>query len=113
MESKEKRVTTRRLFRFAKLSDNALRVSLVVLAVGSVVTAVVDATKLAEIDAAWLIPLVLIALLAIIQTLDPVEEIHSDVRYLRTQAPEVKVQRFQGPKDFYTVYNGRREERDF
>jgi hypothetical protein len=95
-----------RAFRFARISDKTLRLSLLVLAIASVVLAVLDGIGLVDVNATWIIPLVLIALLAIIQTLDPVEEIHSDVRYLRTQAPEVKVQRFQGPRDFYTVYNG-------
>lgn len=99
-------MTVRRAFHMAQLSDRTLRVMLVILAVASAVLAVLDGIGLLKVNATWVVPLVLIALLAIIQTLDPVEEIHSDVRYLRSQAPEVKVQRFQGSRDFYTVYNG-------
>lgn len=99
-------MTTRKIFRFGRLSDKALHAFLFVLAGASIATALLNALGLVKIGPTYQVPLVLIALLAIIQLLDPVEEIHSDVRYLRSQAPEVKVQRFQGPKDFYTVYNG-------
>jgi hypothetical protein len=106
MEPKKEFVNVNKAFRFARISDRTLRLSLLILAVLSVLLAILDSIGVLHVNATWIIPVVLIALFAIIQTLDPVEEIHSDVRYLRTQAPEVKVQRFQGPKDFYTVYNG-------
>ena len=80
---------------FATLQDRALYVVLGALALASVVTAALS------VPAVWQTPLVLFALIAIIRLLRPVEEIHTDVRYLRSVATAVRVQRFPNVDDLY------------
>jgi hypothetical protein len=89
---------------FARLEDRALVLGLAVLAGASVVTAIVN------VPAAWQGPLVLAALLLIIRLLSPVEEIHTDVRYLRQAATSVKVELFPGIDEFYDQLRDAREE---
>lgn len=60
-----------------RMERRALTAILAVLTIASIVTAIFS------VPAAWQTPLVLIALILIINLLNPVEEIHRDVRYLR------------------------------
>lgn len=79
----------------ARYEDRALRVALVALAVTSVVTAVLD------VPPAWQAPLILVALIVIIRLLDPVEEIHTDVRFLRDRFG-LSAQTFSTVEEFYS-----------
>lgn len=64
-------------FNMPTLNRRALTVTLWILTFASIITAIF------AVDARWQIPLVLLALIFIISLLNPVEEIRSDVRYLR------------------------------
>ena len=80
---------------FARFEARALIGGLVLLAIGSIVTAAFN------VEPAWQTPLVLVALLVIIRLLTPVEEIHTDVRFLREAADSVSVELFPGVEPFY------------
>jgi hypothetical protein len=82
-------------WKFADVQSKVLIVALGLLAVASIVTAAFN------VPPEWQTPLVLTALLAIILLLTPVEEIHSDVRFLRAAATSVKVERFPNVDEFY------------
>jgi len=88
----------------ARLEARALIGALILLAVASVVTAAFS------VPAAWQTPLVLVALLVIIRLLTPVEEIHTDVRFLRQAATSVKVELFPGLDEFYRQLDAARSK---
>lgn len=64
-------------YNLPRMQRRTLTVVLWVLTAASVLTAIL------QLPATWQIPLVLLALIAIISLLNPVEEIHKNVRYLR------------------------------
>lgn len=92
-------MTSAKRWKFADIQSKLLIAALVVLAIASIVTAAFG------VPPEWQTPIVLVALLAIILLLSPVEEIHSDVRFLRAAATSVKVERFPNVDEFYSQLN--------
>jgi hypothetical protein len=74
-------MTSAKRWRFADIQSKVRIAALAVLAIASIETAAFN------LPPEWQTPLVLTALLAIILLLSPVEEIHSDVRFLKEAAP--------------------------
>lgn len=77
------------------LEHKVLLVILVILFVGSVVTAIEN------VEARWQVPLILLALIAIIRLVTPVEEIHTDVQYLKSLSTSAKVNPYPSLEAFY------------
>ena len=78
------------------LENRILVVTIVVLFVASIVKAIFG------IEARWQIPLVFLSLLAIIRLLYPVEQIHTDVRYLRDLSTSAKISPYPTLDAFYS-----------
>jgi hypothetical protein len=68
---------------------------LAVLFVASILTSIFN------VDAKWQTPLIFLALIAILRLLTPVDEIHTDVRYLRELSSSAKISPFPTIDAFY------------
>lgn len=77
------------------LEQRVLFLILIILFAASVVTAILN------VEARWQVPLIFLALIAIIRLLTPVEEIHSDVRYLRELSVSAKISPYPSLDAFY------------
>ncbi len=77
------------------LENRLLTIVLIVLGFGSIVTAIIG------VDAKWQVPLVFFALIFIIRILNPVEQIHEDVRYLRDATVAIPVRSFPSVEEFF------------
>lgn len=79
-----------------KLEQRVLLGILTVLCIGSIITAI------ANVEARWQVPLIFLALITIIRLVTPVEEIHSDVRYLRELSASARISPYPSLDAFYS-----------
>jgi hypothetical protein len=86
----------KKIFQFGSSWENrVLLVVLVVLLAASIITSVFN------VNARWQTPLIFLALIAIINLLTPVGEIHSDVRYLRQLSSSARISPYSTVDAFY------------